>query len=198
MPYLDVRLEVIGSMGYFTYTYKWGIPWGEITHTDPITFDPNFLSGTSKYHLFDLFRHFNSPFLLDFCWFKHFMFVTFFQRPQKISEGRSYPGLPLRCGQVKIYQSHRNARNRVLLSAVRIFAEGVALVFKILVQVWCFRSFFLGVQSYLLRRCLDVYMKYIEILYAYISLSFPYWITGHVKKNTPMDLIHHYLDVLGS
>ena len=23
---------VIGSMGFFTDPYKWGIPWGEITH----------------------------------------------------------------------------------------------------------------------------------------------------------------------
>ena len=30
----------IGSMGYFTDPYKWGIPWGEKKNTDPITIDP--------------------------------------------------------------------------------------------------------------------------------------------------------------
>ena len=34
---------VIGSMGYFTYTYKIGKP------TDPITFDPSTSNGTSKH-----------------------------------------------------------------------------------------------------------------------------------------------------
>ena len=34
LPYVRMSrvLEVIGSMGYDSPTYKWGIPWGEITH----------------------------------------------------------------------------------------------------------------------------------------------------------------------
>ena len=36
---------VIGSMGYFTDPYKWGIPWGEKNHLH--TIDPNFLGHPS-------------------------------------------------------------------------------------------------------------------------------------------------------
>ena len=39
--------NLLGSMGYNLYTYKWGIPWGSKSLI--LSIDPNFRPGTSKY-----------------------------------------------------------------------------------------------------------------------------------------------------
>ena len=46
--------KVIGFPWVISPTDKWGIPWGEIIHGDPITIDPNFRPGKSKYASWNL------------------------------------------------------------------------------------------------------------------------------------------------